>query len=64
MTDILVPGLALAVVLAAAACLALSQPSRVRKRLLRLRGTRAPGRRGPMKHSLKAAAFTDCVTRP
>ena len=38
MTDILVPGLSVAVVLAAAACLALSQPSRVRKRLLRLRG--------------------------
>ncbi|KRE72141.1 type II secretion system F family protein [Arthrobacter sp. Soil762] len=46
MTDILVPGLALAVVLAAAACLALSQPSRVRKRLLRLRGDVGAGPHG------------------
>ncbi|MDQ5861040.1 MAG: type II secretion system F family protein [Actinomycetota bacterium] len=46
MTDILVPGLALAVVLAAAACLALSQPGRVRKRLLRLRGEVRAGSQG------------------
>ncbi len=46
MTDILVPGLALVVVLAAAACLALSQPSRVRKRLLRLRGEVGAGSQG------------------
>ncbi|WP_104060520.1 type II secretion system F family protein [Arthrobacter sp. 4R501] len=46
MTDILVPGLALAVVLAAAACLALSQPSRVRKRLRRLRGDAGAGPHG------------------
>lgn len=46
MTDILVPGLALAVVLAAAACLALSQPSRVRNRLLRLQGEGGAGSRG------------------
>ena len=46
MTDILVPGLAVAVVLAAAACLALSQPSRVRKRLLRLRGEAGAGSQG------------------
>ena len=46
MTDILVPGLALAVVLAAAACLAFSRPSRVRKRLLRLRGEVGAGSRG------------------
>lgn len=46
MTDILVPGLALAVVLAAAACLALSQPSRVRKRLLRLRADVGAGPQG------------------
>lgn len=37
MTDILVSGLALGAVLAAAVCLALSQPARVRQRLLRLR---------------------------
>ncbi|QHK20374.1 type II secretion system F family protein [Pseudarthrobacter psychrotolerans] len=46
MTDILVPGLALAVVLAAAACLALSQPSRVRNRLLRLQREGGAGSRG------------------
>ena len=46
MTDILLPGLAVAVVLAGAACLALSQPSRVRKRLLRLRGGAGAGSQG------------------
>ncbi len=46
MTDILVPGLALAGLLAAIAWLALSQPGRVRKRLLRLRGEAGAGSRG------------------
>ena len=46
MTDILVPGLALSIVLAAAAYLALSRPSRVRKQLLRLRGDAAAGSDG------------------
>lgn len=46
MRDILVPGLALSLVLAAVAYLALSQPSRVRKRLLKLRGEAAVGSSG------------------
>lgn len=46
MTDILVPGLALAVVLAAAACLAFLQPSRVGKRLLGVRAELSAGMRG------------------
>lgn len=46
MTDILVPGLALAVVLAAAACLAFLQPSRVGKRLLSVRAELSAGMRG------------------
>lgn len=46
MRDILVPGLALSIVLAAVAYLALAQPSRVRTRLLRLRGEAAAGSSG------------------
>ncbi|HAP88805.1 MAG TPA: secretion system protein [Arthrobacter bacterium] len=46
MTGILVPGLALVLILAAAAVLAFSQPNRVRKRLLRLRGEVGTGTRG------------------
>lgn len=46
MTEILVPGLALAGLLAAAAWLALSQPSRVRKRLQRLQGEADAGSAG------------------
>jgi pilus assembly protein TadC len=46
MTDVLVPGLALVLALAAAAGLAFSQPSRVRKRLLRLRGEVGAGKPG------------------
>jgi len=47
MTEILVPGLALAAILAAAAGLALSQPNRVRQRLLRLCGELGVGMRVP-----------------
>jgi pilus assembly protein TadC len=46
MTDVLVPGLALVLALAAAAGLAFSQPNRVRKRLLRLRGEGGAGKPG------------------
>jgi pilus assembly protein TadC len=62
MTDTLVPGLALAAVLAAAACVALSQPSRVRKRLLRLRGeagTRSSGADDAFTHGGRLHGLRD-----
>lgn len=46
MTDVFVPELALVLALAAAAGLAFSQPNRVRKRLLRLRGEGGTGKPG------------------
>ena len=47
MTDVLVPGLALVLILAAAAGLAFSGPNRLRQRLLRLRGELGDGLPAP-----------------